>query len=192
MATIEGAPGHGKVAHLLPQTYKRMIAEWLEEDTPSFDYGGFVVGDDMAEAKLLGKSEVCFLHSASWFKPTVIWILIHSRTLHFFFCLAVKTQYHHYDFRSSVWPSNYLAPQALQSSNTIASVFTATAFGNFWEHAEIFCFWFVTRLTSKALLKTIICRISWCSSQSRLFDYYYSLSFMGLVKMPLYRLYSQL
>jgi nicotinate-nucleotide pyrophosphorylase (carboxylating) len=35
-----------------------MVAEWLEEDTPSFDYGGFVVGDDMAEAKLLGKSEV--------------------------------------------------------------------------------------------------------------------------------------
>ncbi|QDS71453.1 hypothetical protein FKW77_003796 [Venturia effusa] len=57
MATVEGAPGHGTVAHLLPQTYKRMVAEWLEEDTPSFDYGGFVVGDDLAEAKLLGKSE---------------------------------------------------------------------------------------------------------------------------------------
>lgn len=61
MATIEGAPAHGTVAHLLPQTYKRMVAEWLEEDTPSFDYGGFVVGDDMAEAKLLGKSEVRYL-----------------------------------------------------------------------------------------------------------------------------------
>jgi nicotinate-nucleotide pyrophosphorylase (carboxylating) len=72
MATIEGAPGHGKVAHLLPQTYKRMIAEWLEEDTPSFDYGGFVVGDDTAEAKLLGKSEVCLLHFSFWFEPTVI------------------------------------------------------------------------------------------------------------------------
>ncbi|TLD19401.1 nicotinate-nucleotide diphosphorylase [Venturia nashicola] len=56
MATIEGAPGHGTVAHLLPQTYKRMVTEWLEEDTPSFDYGGFVVGDDMAEANLLGKT----------------------------------------------------------------------------------------------------------------------------------------
>jgi hypothetical protein len=58
MATIEGAPAHGAVAHLLPQTYKRMVASWLEEDTPSFDYGGFVVGDDLAEAKLLGKSQV--------------------------------------------------------------------------------------------------------------------------------------
>lgn len=59
MAKVEGAPAHGAVAHLLPQTYKRYISEWLEEDTPSFDYGGFVVGDDISEAKLLGKSEVC-------------------------------------------------------------------------------------------------------------------------------------
>jgi len=58
MSVTEGAPAHGTVAHLLPQTYKRMIAEWLEEDTPSFDYGGFVVGEEMAEARLLGKSEV--------------------------------------------------------------------------------------------------------------------------------------
>ncbi|KAF2025557.1 nicotinate-nucleotide diphosphorylase [Setomelanomma holmii] len=58
MAQIEGAPAHGAVAHLLPQTYKRYVSEWLEEDTPSFDYGGFVVGDEQSEAKLLGKSEV--------------------------------------------------------------------------------------------------------------------------------------
>jgi len=58
MATIEGAPKHGTVAHLLPPTYKRLVSEWLEEDTPSFDYGGFVVGETMAEAKLLGKSAV--------------------------------------------------------------------------------------------------------------------------------------
>ncbi|KAF2500149.1 nicotinate-nucleotide pyrophosphorylase-like protein [Lophium mytilinum] len=57
MATVEGAPAHGAVAHLLPQTYKRLVSEWLEEDTPSFDYGGFVVGDEISDAKLLGKSE---------------------------------------------------------------------------------------------------------------------------------------
>jgi len=57
MAKVEGAPALGSVAHLLPQTYKRCISEWLEEDTPSFDYGGFVVGEEMSEAKLLGKSE---------------------------------------------------------------------------------------------------------------------------------------
>lgn len=50
------ASDHGNVAHLLPQTYKRMVSAWLEEDCPSFDYGGFVVGESMAEAKLLGKS----------------------------------------------------------------------------------------------------------------------------------------
>ena len=50
------ATSHGNVAHLLPQTYKRMVAAWLEEDCPSFDYGGLVVGEAMAEAKLLGKS----------------------------------------------------------------------------------------------------------------------------------------
>jgi nicotinate-nucleotide pyrophosphorylase (carboxylating) len=55
---VEGAPAHGSVAHLLPQTYKRLVSEWLEEDTPSFDYGGFVVGEEPSEAKLLGKSEV--------------------------------------------------------------------------------------------------------------------------------------
>lgn len=58
---VEGAPAFGAVAHLLPQTYKRYISEWLEEDTPSFDYGGFVVGEEISEAKLLGKSEVCTL-----------------------------------------------------------------------------------------------------------------------------------
>jgi nicotinate-nucleotide pyrophosphorylase (carboxylating) len=54
----EGAPVHGNVAHLLPINFKRLVTSWLEEDTPSFDYGGFVVGDDEAEAKLLGKSTV--------------------------------------------------------------------------------------------------------------------------------------
>ena len=55
----EGASAYGSVAHLLPQTYKRHVSAWLEEDTPSFDYGGFVVGEDISEARLLGKSEVC-------------------------------------------------------------------------------------------------------------------------------------
>jgi len=50
------ASNHGTVAHLLPQTYRRSVSAWLEEDCPSFDYGGFVVGEAPAEAKLLGKS----------------------------------------------------------------------------------------------------------------------------------------
>lgn len=51
---------YGTVSHLLPETYKRMVSEWLEEDCPSFDYSGFVVGETTAEAKLLGKSAVSF------------------------------------------------------------------------------------------------------------------------------------
>ncbi|KAL4894328.1 Quinolinate phosphoribosyl transferase [Aspergillus ambiguus] len=51
MATTYGSP-----RHLLPPTYKRLITTWLEEDCPSFDYGGFVVGDHPAEARLLAKS----------------------------------------------------------------------------------------------------------------------------------------
>ncbi|PKY07714.1 nicotinate-nucleotide pyrophosphorylase [Aspergillus campestris IBT 28561] len=51
------AASHGDLRHLLPPTYKRLITTWLEEDCPSFDYGGFVVGDSDSEARLLGKSE---------------------------------------------------------------------------------------------------------------------------------------
>lgn len=55
------ASSHGDLRHLLPPTYKRLITNWLEEDCPSFDYGGFVVGDSDSEARLLGKSAVFLL-----------------------------------------------------------------------------------------------------------------------------------
>ena len=42
--------------NLLPPTYKRLIASWLEEDCPTFDHGGYVVGDDPATAHLWCKS----------------------------------------------------------------------------------------------------------------------------------------
>ncbi|PWY79346.1 nicotinate-nucleotide pyrophosphorylase [Aspergillus sclerotioniger CBS 115572] len=48
---------YGDLRHLLPDNYKRLITAWLEEDCPSFDYGGFVVGESEGEARLLGKSE---------------------------------------------------------------------------------------------------------------------------------------
>jgi nicotinate-nucleotide pyrophosphorylase (carboxylating) len=41
--------------HLLPPSWKRQITEWLAEDTPSFDYGGYVVGEAQREAFLFGK-----------------------------------------------------------------------------------------------------------------------------------------
>ena len=36
-------------AHLLPPSWKTQITTWLQEDTPSFDYGGFVVGEAQRE-----------------------------------------------------------------------------------------------------------------------------------------------
>lgn len=41
--------------HLLPPSWKPQVTAWLQEDTPSFDYGGFVVGEAQREAFLLGK-----------------------------------------------------------------------------------------------------------------------------------------
>ncbi|PYH76055.1 nicotinate-nucleotide pyrophosphorylase [Aspergillus uvarum CBS 121591] len=51
------AAKYGDLSHLLPGNYKRLISAWLEEDCPSFDYGGFVVGESEGEARLLGKSK---------------------------------------------------------------------------------------------------------------------------------------
>ena len=87
MVNSEGALAHGTVAHLLPQTYKRMVAEWLEEDTPSFDYGGFVVGEEISEARLLGKSEVGAFHSSA-----VSFILISRMEYSAINCIKGDTQ----------------------------------------------------------------------------------------------------
>jgi len=56
MPVTEGAPVHGDPAHLLPPSWTSIITTWLAEDTPSFDYGGFVVGETPAEARLLAKA----------------------------------------------------------------------------------------------------------------------------------------
>ncbi|KAJ6515682.1 Quinolinate phosphoribosyl transferase [Mycena sanguinolenta] len=45
-------------AHLLPPSWKSQVSAWLAEDTPSFDYGGYVVGEAVREAHLFGKGEV--------------------------------------------------------------------------------------------------------------------------------------
>jgi nicotinate-nucleotide pyrophosphorylase (carboxylating) len=41
--------------HLLPPTYKDSIKKWIEEDLPSTDIGGFVVGDKKEAAHLYCK-----------------------------------------------------------------------------------------------------------------------------------------
>jgi len=47
---------HGSLADLLPSHFTTLITAWLAEDTPSFDYGGFVVGSSPRTAQLLCKS----------------------------------------------------------------------------------------------------------------------------------------
>ncbi|KAL5016016.1 hypothetical protein ScPMuIL_005605 [Solemya velum] len=47
---------HGSIPVLSPVTVKHIVREWLKEDTPSFDYGGFVVGEKEETAVLLMKS----------------------------------------------------------------------------------------------------------------------------------------
>ena len=41
--------------HILPPSWKSQVAIWLAEDTPSFDYAGYVVGEVHREAFLFGK-----------------------------------------------------------------------------------------------------------------------------------------
>ena len=43
--------------HLLPTNWKKIVSTWLDEDTPSFDYGGFVVGDQHQTANLFVKAK---------------------------------------------------------------------------------------------------------------------------------------
>ncbi|CAM9441020.1 unnamed protein product [Phaeothamnion confervicola] len=43
-------------AHLLPPSWRRLIQTWLDEDIPSTDVGGFVVGESEQTAVLYGKS----------------------------------------------------------------------------------------------------------------------------------------
>ncbi|KAL2419635.1 Nicotinate-nucleotide pyrophosphorylase [carboxylating] [Exophiala dermatitidis] len=47
---------HGSLSDLLPSHFTTEITAWLAEDTPSFDYGGFVVGSEPRTAQLLCKS----------------------------------------------------------------------------------------------------------------------------------------
>ena len=47
-------------AHLLPEHIHTKILQWLEDDMPSFDVGGLVVGNEEKSAQLLLKSPGIF------------------------------------------------------------------------------------------------------------------------------------
>ena len=46
----------GYLADLLPSHWTDIVTSWLAEDSPSYDYGGFVVGSNPRTAQLLCKS----------------------------------------------------------------------------------------------------------------------------------------
>ncbi|WVR05728.1 nicotinate-nucleotide diphosphorylase (carboxylating) [Kwoniella sp. DSM 27419] len=48
-------PGQN-LGHLLPPSWRSDVQKWFAEDTPSFDWAGFVVGEEEQEAILWGKS----------------------------------------------------------------------------------------------------------------------------------------
>jgi len=54
-------------AHLLPPSWKPQVTAWLAEDTPSFDYGGYVVGEIEREAFLFGKGSTAAVLAGSPF-----------------------------------------------------------------------------------------------------------------------------
>ncbi|ERS99986.1 nicotinate-nucleotide diphosphorylase (carboxylating) [Sporothrix schenckii ATCC 58251] len=56
MSSIRVPLDHGDLSALLPPSWTEQVAAWLAEDTPSFDYGGFVVGDVARTATLWAKS----------------------------------------------------------------------------------------------------------------------------------------
>ena len=44
------------LAYALPPNWKSCITQWLQEDVPSFDYGGYIVGEKIDRAILWGKT----------------------------------------------------------------------------------------------------------------------------------------
>jgi hypothetical protein len=93
----------GSFAHLLPHSWKSVVAAWLHEDSPSFDYGGFVVGEAPETATLFGKSKVSLPktlgligYSGGLSRGSIFWrglstarLLVFSQT-HFFLYLELS------------------------------------------------------------------------------------------------------
>lgn len=48
-------PHGSRFEHLLPPSFRTLVSAFLAEDTPSFDIGGFVVGESPVDAALLLK-----------------------------------------------------------------------------------------------------------------------------------------
>jgi nicotinate-nucleotide pyrophosphorylase (carboxylating) len=83
------------LSHILPSNWKTQVTEWLREDIPSFDYGGFVVGSELQKAFLFCKADgvLCglpffdevFRHegcSVQWLLEEGIFIAAHENKVH--------------------------------------------------------------------------------------------------------------
>jgi nicotinate-nucleotide pyrophosphorylase (carboxylating) len=73
--------------HLLPPSWKQLVVGWLAEDAPSFDYGGYIVGDVSREAFLFGKGSQPAVLAGSPFVDE-IFTQLDCKFVVFFFALA--------------------------------------------------------------------------------------------------------
>lgn len=53
---LDNTTSYGDLSDLLPPHWTTQVTHWLAEDTPSYDYGGFVVGSQTRVAHLLCKA----------------------------------------------------------------------------------------------------------------------------------------
>ena len=47
-------------AHLVPPTFRETVRMWIDEDVPTLDIGGFVVGEKIDTAHLLCKANTLY------------------------------------------------------------------------------------------------------------------------------------
>ena len=77
-------------SHLLPISWRDDIHAYLAADIPTFDIGGYVVGEKMEEAVLLGKSKGV-LSGVPFFtgecQQQTHWLMNASESLFYFSCL---------------------------------------------------------------------------------------------------------
>lgn len=55
---------------LLTDNWEKKIDQWLDEDVPSFDFGGFIVGNEIKIAALWAKQE-CTLSGSPFFYKNI-------------------------------------------------------------------------------------------------------------------------
>jgi hypothetical protein len=85
-------PGQN-LAHLLPPSWKADVQRWYAEDTPSFDWAGFVVGEEEQEAILWGKSGVGLPYILDLELMIRVYLLVSHSLMRSLLMLAARRSY---------------------------------------------------------------------------------------------------